>query len=140
MRNPTKAVAESVTRRSHRVSEPRTAMTAFDRCLATLISPERITYLPASYDKRFGGAMASIAADPDAKITDHQRALLVSKIVRYRRQIFDKRSAAVIKRAQANHDPAAVEAAIIAAVAGLIGGKQMTYRIVEEVVPEIIAR
>lgn len=62
-------------------------MTHLDRRAAKAISPARVTYLPGSYDKRFAAAMELEAAKADAMITDAQRNLLWSKVIRYRRQL-----------------------------------------------------
>jgi hypothetical protein len=72
-------------------------MTDDDRRAALAISPNCVTYLPGSYDKMFARAMAALAAQPDATLTDNQRRLLWSKVVRYRRQIPDKSLVALAK-------------------------------------------
>lgn len=94
-------------------------MSELDRCMARLLSPENVTYLPASFDKRFAGAMAGLASHPDQKITAKQRDLLLFKVVRYRRQLFGKKVAEFIHRASIGRDRAKIEAAVIAAIAGI---------------------
>lgn len=50
----------------------------------------RVTYLPASYDKRFSHAMWHYAKnEPDRVLTPQQRELLKTMVHRYRRQIPD---------------------------------------------------
>lgn len=59
-------------------------------CLA--ISPDRVTYLPGSWAKRFGRAMAdrSQAEDFDSDLTEKQTSCIWAQVYRYRRQIREK--------------------------------------------------
>lgn len=64
----------------------REPMTDSDKRLATLLSPSRVTYLPASADKRFARQMADTAKREQARITPRQREYLYQLARRYRRQ------------------------------------------------------
>jgi hypothetical protein len=64
-----------------------TTMTELDRRAARALSPTRVTYLPCTPWKRFAQQMAAASVDSAAMITDKQRRLLWSNIIRYRRQL-----------------------------------------------------
>jgi hypothetical protein len=65
-------------------------MTDLERRAAQAVSPDRVTYLPATWAKRFGRAMAAEASLPAAALTDKQRDALWRQVWKFRRQIPDK--------------------------------------------------
>lgn len=65
-------------------------MTELERRAAAAISPDRVTYLPATWAKRFGRGMAAEAEHVDPLITDRQREMLWQQVYKFRRQIRDK--------------------------------------------------
>lgn len=67
----------------------RTPMTDLERRAALALSPDKITYLPASWAKRFGRGMSAEASLPHGALTDNQREALWSAVWRFRRQIDD---------------------------------------------------
>lgn len=101
--------------------DPRSPMSDIERRIALILSPDgAVTYPPGSYDKRFAAAMVSIASGPNASLTSRQRALLWAKVVRYRRQAFGNRVGKFIERAKRSRDPSKLEAALIAAISGIL--------------------
>lgn len=63
-------------------------MTQLERRAARAIEPGAVTYPVASFDKRFARSMASQSLNgDDAMITNAQRRLLWTKVIRYRRQL-----------------------------------------------------
>jgi hypothetical protein len=51
------------------------------------IGPGNVTYLPGSFDKRFGRNMAALAEAEEYALSERQRWLLWRMVWRYRRQI-----------------------------------------------------
>ena len=51
------------------------------------LSPDRVRYLPASFNKRFGRDMAALAEKEEYSLTDRQRWLIWRMVYRYRKQI-----------------------------------------------------
>lgn len=66
--------------------EPSRPMTDFERELARLLSPDRVTYVPGSPDKRMARAMAALAGTEVPQITEPQAGYLRRLAFRYRRQ------------------------------------------------------
>lgn len=64
----------------------KTPMTEFDRQAARGLW-KRVTFLPASYDKRFCCDLAILAEIDTAVLTDNQRRCLHEKVVRYRKSL-----------------------------------------------------
>lgn len=62
-------------------------MTQDERWLALSLEPGRITYLPASWDKRFARSLAEKARDPDALLSERQREQMRRMAHRYRGQL-----------------------------------------------------
>jgi hypothetical protein len=67
--------------------KPRRPMSHQEREAAAWLG--RCTYLPGSFDKRFGRDMAARAERKDAQITEGQAAQIWRQVWRYRRQIGD---------------------------------------------------
>lgn len=61
---------------------PRRPMTADELAMARAVSPNRVTYLPGSPDKRFAWTICSAT-----EITEAQASYLHRLVYRYRRQI-----------------------------------------------------
>lgn len=64
---------------------PKTPATADDLRAMTAIAPGRVTYIPASFDKRFARDIGGHTA-----LTEGQRMLLWRMVWRYRRQIVER--------------------------------------------------
>ena len=62
-----------------------------------------VSYLPASFDKRFARNMAALANHVDYTLTDRQRWLLWRMVYRYRRQI--GRPELLAEAVKHEHDP-----------------------------------
>lgn len=65
----------------------RSPMTREERWLALALEPNRITYLPGSWDKRFARSLAEKARQDDATLSARQRDQMHRMAHRYRRQL-----------------------------------------------------
>ena len=83
---------------------------SLERRAMKALGPGRVTYLPASFNKRFARSMEQLAEQETYTLTDRQRWLLWRMVFRYRRQIGDRELLAEALRHENDSEPAPAKA------------------------------